>query len=332
MKRSALVLILIPGLVYANAPDTSLRPKARPVAVSEASDPAAAPYRSLRPKARPTARSAEEAAVSKVVVEQTITEDILVRKSSASIANPPKDRPAQPAAVTGIETVVAAISTEQRTATKRVVSPFAVARSMRPQGRPKGLRTALLDNNRPVKTGTVRYSKRGSVCGIRGLRGRHVPPVRGKGGCGIPNAVRLSEVDGVKLTREALIGCDAAKSLYGWVNKKAKPIVGRRGGGLSKIQLIAGYSCRTRNSRKGAKLSEHAKGKAVDIAGFVLKNGQVMSVLRDWSGSSHSKTMRRLHKSACGPWGTVLGPNADRFHRDHFHFDVASHRSGAYCR
>jgi len=30
--------------------------------------------------------------------------------------------------------------------------------------------------------------------------------------------------------------------------------------------------------------------------------------------------------------GTVLGPEANRFHRDHFHFDTAEYRSGPYCR
>ncbi|MBC6443241.1 MAG: extensin family protein [Rhodobacteraceae bacterium] len=205
-------------------------------------------------------------------------------------------------------------------------------RSLRPRYRPDSLHTALPVTNTRTRTETTRYAKRGSVCGIRGLRGRHVAPVRGKGGCGISNAVRITEVDGVALTREVLIGCDAARQLYNWVNKQARPIVGRRGGGLSGIQMIAGYSCRTRNSRKGAGLSEHARGKAVDIAGFVLKNGEIMSVLRDWSGSSHAQTLRRLHRSACGPWGTVLGPNSDRFHKDHFHFDTAKHRGGAYCR
>jgi hypothetical protein len=27
-----------------------------------------------------------------------------------------------------------------------------------------------------------------------------------------------------------------------------------------------------------------------------------------------------------------LGPDADRYHQDHFHLDTASHRSGPYCR
>jgi hypothetical protein len=42
--------------------------------------------------------------------------------------------------------------------------------------------------------------------------------------------------------------------------------------------------------------------------------------------------MRRMHRGACGPFGTVLGPEADRYHQDHFHFDTARYRSGSYCR
>lgn len=324
--------VLLPGLAWASAPDTSPRPKPRPLAVAEAHDRSAAPRRSLRPKSRPGGRSATRAAVEKVVVEQTITEDIVVRETSANTRQPAKEQhrfqvPRAPARDAAHQTRVVERS-------PRVVagSAQAVARSLRPKARPKRLRVALADT-RTVRPGkAVRYSKKGSVCGIRGIRGRNVGAVRGKGGCGIARAVRVTEVDGVRLTREALIGCDAAKALYGWVQNKAKPIVGRKGGGLAKVQLIAGYSCRTRNSRKGAKLSEHAKGKAVDIAGFVLKDGSTMSVLRNWNSGPYARTLKRLHKSACGPFGTVLGPNANRYHRDHFHFDVARYRGGAYCK
>ena len=44
------------------------------------------------------------------------------------------------------------------------------------------------------------------------------------------------------------------------------------------------------------------------------------------------KALKKMHKIACGPFGTVLGPNANRFHRDHFHFDTARYRSGSYCK
>ncbi|MDZ4842816.1 MAG: extensin family protein [Hyphomicrobium aestuarii] len=33
--------------------------------------------------------------------------------------------------------------------------------------------------------------------------------------------------------------------------------------------------------------------------------------------------LKRIHSSGCGIFGTVLGPDADGDHRDHFHFDLA---------
>jgi hypothetical protein len=41
--------------------------------------------------------------------------------------------------------------------------------------------------------------------------------------------------------------------------------------------------------------------------------------------------LRRLHKGACGIFGTVLGPEANEAHRDHFHLDLAPRRRSAYC-
>ena len=97
------------------------------------------------------------------------------------------------------------------------------------------------------------------------------------------------------------------------------------------MTVAAGYACRTRNSRPGGRLSEHARGNAIDISAFRLRDGTRLTVLDDWN-SRNRDVMRRLWRSACGPFGTVLGPNADAHHRDHFHFDVAEYRSGSYCR
>ena len=55
-------------------------------------------------------------------------------------------------------------------------------------------------------------------------------------------------------------------------------------------------------------------------------------MLDHWSTYRRGRLLRRLHGGACGPFGTVLGPESDRFHQDHFHFDTASYRSGPYCR
>jgi hypothetical protein len=43
--------------------------------------------------------------------------------------------------------------------------------------------------------------------------------------------------------------------------------------------------------------------------------------------------LRRLHSGACGTFTTVLGPDANEAHRNHFHFDLATRRRGAaFCQ
>jgi hypothetical protein len=63
-----------------------------------------------------------------------------------------------------------------------------------------------------------------------------------------------------------------------------------------------------------------------------MRDGSRVTVLSGWNDPEDGRLLRRLHRGACGPFGTVLGPNSDRFHQDHFHFDVARHRGGPYCR
>jgi hypothetical protein len=41
--------------------------------------------------------------------------------------------------------------------------------------------------------------------------------------------------------------------------------------------------------------------------------------------------VHRLHKGACGTFGTVLGPEANEAHRNHLHFDLAVRKHRAYC-
>lgn len=212
-------------------------------------------------------------------------------------------------------------------------SSLAVAQSLRPELRPAGLvesvRAAATRNIPSAVAQPGRNS--GTLCGVVGLQGEEIAAVTGRiAGCGIPNAVRLRTVHGITLTSPATINCNTAQSLSEWV-LDAEDIIGRAGGGMSNLRVVASYACRTRNSRAGARLSEHATGNAVDIAGIGLQNGSELSVLSDWRGGN-SSIMRGLHDAACGTFGTVLGPDSDRFHQDHFHFDVASYRSGAYCR
>lgn len=178
----------------------------------------------------------------------------------------------------------------------------------------------------------VQISTKGSVCGDPMIQGEAVGRVEGKGGCGIADAVKIRSIGGITLSQSAVIECSTAQSLKNWVEDHAVPAIGKRGGGVSSLRIVSHYACRTRNSKRGARLSEHSKGKAIDIAGFGLQDGSEITVLSDWGRGKEGRILKDLHASACGPFGTVLGPNSDRHHKDHFHFDTASHRGGAYCR
>ncbi len=176
-------------------------------------------------------------------------------------------------------------------------------------------------------------SMEGAVCNNPAIKGVRVNPIPGRiRGCGIAEPVRITSVSGVTLSQSSTIDCQTARALNAWVKDAAKPEFEGIGGGLISLKVVAHYACRTRNNRKGARISEHGRGRAIDIAGFTLRNGQSISVLNGWRDPGQGPVLRKLHQTACGPFGTVLGPNSDRYHRDHFHFDTARYRSGPYCR
>lgn len=172
----------------------------------------------------------------------------------------------------------------------------------------------------------------GPVCGISDLLGREIGDVDGgDGGCGISDAVKVYAVGGVALNAQPRINCRTATALHAWATGPMQDAARENGTLITDMRIVAGYACRRRNNRRSGRLSEHARGNAVDIAAFTLKSGEVITLPADWKGR-HAALMQALHASACGPFGTVLGPKADVYHQDHFHFDTAAYRSGPYCR
>lgn len=278
----------------AQAPTKSLRPVVREH-VYPVALPSFAPTRSLRPVLRPRQ-------VSRI---QTSTNDKKL-VATAAVATPVA-KPKTPKAV-------------QTTSNRAVM--------MSPRDAAEAGLSRAQNTSAKTKNGLQQ------LCKNRKLIGKEVAPVPGKlSGCGIrKGAVKLYEVNGIKLSTPAVMTCDTAQALNEWVDVGLDKAVKRYGGGVEELKVAAGYACRTRNSRPGARISEHGKGNAIDISAFTLENGDTISVLNDWGKGRKGRILKKMHRNACGTFGTVLGPNADRHHRDHFHFDVAHHRSGSYCR
>jgi hypothetical protein len=126
-----------------------------------------------------------------------------------------------------------------------------------------------------------------------------------------------------------------AEPLRDWFDNTVQPNAERQfGEKVVGVDIAASYSCRPRNNQRGAKMSEHGYGNAIDISAFTLESGRKVSVLEGWRGSSGERRfLNGVHDEACGEFHTVLGPNSDRNHRDHIHLDLQNRRSGShYCR
>lgn len=169
-------------------------------------------------------------------------------------------------------------------------------------------------------------SRAGSVCGDPQIKGKTLPRITSKTkGCGIDEPVSITSISGARLSTPATIDCPTAIALNKWVQKGLRPAFPTAD--IAALMVVDSYSCRPRNNVRGAKISEHGRGKAIDIAGVVFTNGKELTVQRNF------RALRKAYKAGCGIFGTTLGPGSDGYHEDHMHFDTARQRGGgAYCR
>jgi hypothetical protein len=173
----------------------------------------------------------------------------------------------------------------------------------------------------------------GQLCGSPDIAGEKIRGINGPGACGVRRPVLVRSVAGVTLQPPPTITCDTARALETWIVQVAKPEAARAGARLTGLDVADHYSCRNRNRAKSGKLSEHAKGRAIDISVFRLGTDGTASVAGDWHDDRFGPMLRRIHAAGCGPFRTTLGPGSDGFHEDHLHYDIERRRGGGtYCR
>jgi hypothetical protein len=160
---------------------------------------------------------------------------------------------------------------------------------------------------------------------------RDVPRVHNGPSCGIDYPIELSGLSGNIGVKPAVkLNCQVTEAFAKWVKYELAPSSRYRyWSGVKTIKPLGGYSCRTMNSRRGNPMSEHARGNAIDVGKFVLKNGKEIDVRRKGLFAFRERgLLKAVRTDSCKYFNTVLGPGSDPFHKDHFHFDLRTRKSG----
>jgi hypothetical protein len=150
-------------------------------------------------------------------------------------------------------------------------------------------------------------------------------------GCGLAGTVKLVDI-GVPVANLTAVRCGAA--LIGWTRNAVAPAAYQMlGSELARIDSMGSYSCRNvvGSARNASRRSGHAIANAIDIGGFVLKDGRRITVLNDWNSSDPQvrQFLQTVRASACKRFGTVLSPDYNAAHRNHLHLE--DDRAG-FCR
>lgn len=163
------------------------------------------------------------------------------------------------------------------------------------------------------------------------LSHRPVPDRDLADGCGLSNAVEVTGAS-IDLSRDFTATCPLAVAWALFERNVIAPAAREHlGQDMARVLHFGTYSCRNINHRERGRRSEHATANAIDIAGFVLADGQQITLRSDWNGGNRRREtfLRAVRDGACEFFDVVLSPDYNAAHHDHFHFDMGRYRA---CR
>lgn len=147
--------------------------------------------------------------------------------------------------------------------------------------------------------------------------------------CRVPDGMRILPEDrrSIEFAPEGLVtSCPVAAALALWEREVVQPAAQRHfKSRVVRIDHAGSFSCRRLYGRSEGRYSEHATADAVDILAFRLGNGRRITVLRDWRDEpAEMAFLREVRDGGCDLFSTVLSPDYNRAHADHFHLDQAA--------
>lgn len=185
------------------------------------------------------------------------------------------------------------------------------------------------------------------------VKGANLPPIA-EDECGEKSpleitALMMGDVQ-IEVGAELIVNCRMAEAFHTWtqeVDAYAEALLGSR---LARVDTGTSYQCRRRNNAPTGKISEHGFANAIDISGFRLADGRRITLVKDWGPtdreleaaaesdeaasseqsepreqSIEAQFLRYVRDRACTQFSTVLSPESNALHADHFHLDLGCH-------
>lgn len=144
-------------------------------------------------------------------------------------------------------------------------------------------------------------------------------------GCPVENAVRIQGAN-VGLSSSFMATCPLAVSFALFERHGLQPAAQAVfGQPVSRVEHVGSFACRSIAGSQ--RPSQHSYANALDMVGFRLRDGQHISVLRDWPAEGDkARFLRLVQEAACDSFNVTLGPEYNAAHRDHFHVDMGMWR------
>ncbi|UEM21424.1 extensin family protein [Skermanella mucosa] len=147
-------------------------------------------------------------------------------------------------------------------------------------------------------------------------------------GCGLVDTARVGQV-AAAYSSGFVATCPLIAALYLFERHVLDPAARLHlDSGVARVNHVGTYNCRNVYGRTVGRRSEHATANAIDIRGFVLDDGRIVSLARHWGDarSAEGAFLREVNDGACRFFNAVLGPDYNAAHRDHFHLDMGRWR------
>ena len=155
-------------------------------------------------------------------------------------------------------------------------------------------------------------------------------PVVGTGQCRASQRMVLTGNGLVPTMRPfyAAPGCAVTAAMALWTRDVGQSAARKYfGQNVVELENLGSYNCRKIAGKQAQ--SEHSTANAIDISAFILADGTRVTLINDWTpGDKRSEFLHAVRDGSCGLFSTVLSPDHNAAHANHFHLDMAIRTAG----